>query len=444
MAFPFDDSSAVVFEEDGDDEHDDGGGGGDSNNDVDDKSLKSAASTSASPTSRFFRTFLRCIAAAPASSSYPPRRCLRRTTKRGIRPVIVPALAVLAVASSLCSLTVSTHVAVALASALTVAVSAVVAVQQRLLAAGGAVQRSKAARQAQRVRTLRTERERLCRHILQLDAVVERRRDVRRQLRSLLPSAEPSSEDATTTATKNGKNATGSSGGVIAPERYGLRSSVPTGGATTAMNDIPSAMWFARLYKDAVAKLQREAQLEILVRIARAALPPPQRNVGGGSDPRQRPEDFDTFAESLLAQLRRVRGVSFDENLVREYLRVSGEDDPSASGTACLEPPTGVSPAVSLSGMVGLLRQAISDGEVFAMAGGGVAATGAPGTPSRRKRRGWSQQQLHRRKLSTVFTFDPEKLLQSGSDEGTQTAATASEAHNPDSGTRNGSSGVNN
>jgi hypothetical protein len=337
---------------------------------------------------------------------------------------------------------------VALASALTVAVSAVVAVQQRLLAAGGAVQRSRSARQSQRLRELRTERERLCRQVLQLDAVAERRRDVRRQLAALLVSAEQPSDDAAPAAVSKGKKTAGSSEGVDlsmkpadARDKRPRASPAPPGGggATGGADDIASAIRVARRYKDAVAKLQREAQHQVLVTIARAALPPPKGK--GGSDSLQHPEDFDSFAEPLLAQLREVRGVSFDENLVREYLRDNGAgggdvgggggaSNGSTANVAFAEPSLGLSPAISLPGLVGLLRQAISDGEVFAMSAAGVGAgTGAPGTPPRRKRRGWSQQQLQRRKLSTVFSFYPEKLLlMGGTVEGARPDTTASGA----------------
>jgi hypothetical protein len=405
MAFPFDDSSAVAVYED--------------EYALDDKSLKSAASSTtavaagASPTrASRLRSILRLPGGGATTSSSLRRRVRHVASWRGIRPLAVPALASGAVASSLFSLTVSTHVAVALASALTVAVSAVVLVQQRRLAVGGAVQRSNAARQEESARRLRTERERLYRRVLQLDSVAERHRDVQRQLSALLSSG---SEAPAT------KTAASASGGADPTENRAAAVDAPRQRRPSDTNDIPAAIRVAGRYKDAVTKLQHRAQREVLMGIARAALLGRQEGewlLDGDKHSNQLDgdrDDFDAVVELLLSRLREVRGASFDEGLVREYLR----DGTSGAAESAPEPPGGSVSALPVPGLVHLLRQAISDGELFEMA----SAPSVPGSPQRRKRRVRAQQQLQyqnrpRKNLSTVFTFDPERVLLTGFDEG--------------------------
>jgi hypothetical protein len=351
MAFPFDDSSTVAFDDDT----------------LDSKSLKSTASH---PSSLFRRLCGAC------SSSFRGRQLLRR----GVKPVIVPACVAGAVASSLYALTVSTHVVVALASALTVAIAVIVLIQQHLLHAGGSVQRSHVAQQTQALHNLQVQKERLYRQVLQLDETAERRRDVHRQLQS------HAADMATTKATQDVKSEPAEN--VAAPSSQ----------RNSANGDIGAAMRIAALYKETATTLLQQSQNELVVQIAKSMVHCVDAAEGNNT----------SAEEALLTNLRGVQGVAFDEKLVRQYLAEARGSSASASDES--------STAASVLGHVNLLRQAMMDGELAAMSG--IASAGmdgnGPGTPQRRKRRlrAQQQQQLQQRKqLSAVFVFDPDKRI---------------------------------
>jgi hypothetical protein len=359
MAFPFDDSSTVAFDDDT----------------LDNKSLKSTAShSSSSSSSSLFRRL--CGA---CSSSFRGRLLLRR----GIKPVIVPACVTGAVASSLYALTVSTHVVVALASALTVAIAVIVLIQQRLLHAGGSVQRSHVAQQTQALHNLQVQKERLYRQVLQLDETAERRRDVHRQLQSHAAAM------ATTNATQDVKSE---------PAENAFASSQRNSGN----GDIGTAMRIAALYKETATTLLQQSQNELLVQVAKSMVHCVDAAEGNST----------SAEEALLTNLRGVQGVAFDEKLVRQYLADARGSSASAKDES--------STAASVLGHVNLLRQAMMDGELAAMSGivsAGMDGNG-PGTPQRRKRRlrAQQQQQLQQRKqLSAVFVFDPDKRISGSS-----------------------------
>jgi hypothetical protein len=355
MAFPFDDSSTVAFDDDT----------------LDNKSLKSTASHPSSSSSSLFRRL--CGA---CSSSFRGQQRLRR----GVKPVIVPACVAGAVASSLYALTVSTHVVVALASALTVAISVVVLIQQHLLHAGGSVQRSHVAQQTQALHSLQVQKERLYRQVLQLDETAERRRDVQRQIQSHA-AAMATTKDTPADRNEPAENAVASS-----PRN-------------SANGDIGAAMRIAALYKETATTLLQQSQNELVVQIAKSMVDCLGAAEGNST----------TAEETLLKNLSGVQGVAFDEKLVRQYLTEAGGSSASAMDESS-------SAAASVLGHVNLLRQAMMDGELAAMSG--VASAGmdgnGPGTPQRRKRRlrAQQQQQLQQRKqLSAVFVFDPDKRI---------------------------------
>jgi hypothetical protein len=359
MAFPFDDSSTVAFDDDT----------------LDNKSLKSTASHPSSSSSSLFRRL--CGA---SSSSFRGQQLLRR----GVKPVIVPACVAGAVASSLYALTVSTHVVVALASALTVAIAVIVLIQQHLLHAGGSVQRSHVAQQTQALHNLQVQKERLYRQVLQLDETAERRRDVQRQLQS------HAADMATTKDTQDVKSEPAENAVASSPRN-------------SANGDIGSAMRIAALYKETATTLLQQSQNELVVQIAKSMVHCVDAAEGNSST---------TAEEALLTNLRGLQGVTFDEKLVRQYLTEAGGSSASAMDES--------STAAAVLRHVNLLRQAMMDGELAAMSG--IASAGmdgnGPGTPQRRKRRlrAQQQQQLQQRKqLSAVFVFDPDKRISGSS-----------------------------
>lgn len=298
--------------------------------------------------------------------------------RRGIKPIVVPACVAGAIASSLYALTVSTHVLVALASALTVAVAVVVLIQQHLLHAGGSVQRTHVAQQAQTLHHLQVQKERLYRQVLQLDETAERRRDVQRQLQA--HAADVTATNANNTEPTD--NADGSS------QR------------NSGNGDVGAAMRITALYKETATTLLQQSQNELVVQVAKSIV---DCLVAEGNS--------SAAEEALLTNLRGVQGVTFDEKLVRQYLAEAGGSSVGA---------TEDSTSTSVLRHVNLLRQAMMDGELAAMSG--VASMGAdgnlPGTPQRRKRRlrAQQQQQLQQRKqLSAVFVFDPDKRIKGSS-----------------------------
>jgi hypothetical protein len=359
MAFPFDDSSTIAFDDDA----------------LDNKSLKSAASQPSSSSSSRFRRW------CGAATSF---RSCHALLRRRLKPVIVPACVAGAIASSLYALTVSTHVVVALASALTVAISVIVLIQQHLLHAGGSVQRSHVAQQTQALHNLQVQKERLYRQVLQLDETAERRRDVQRQLQvHVADMTNPNATHADTTEA--------------------AENDVAGNQRNPANGDIGAAMRIAALYKETATTLLKQSQNDVAVAIAKAMVRCLDADGEGTSAAAE---------EALLTSLNEIQGVAFDEKLVRQYLTEAGGNAESSTEDSSI---------TSVWGFVNLLRQAMMDGELAAI--GGVASAGMmdgtiPGTPQRRKRRlrAQQQQQLQKRKqLSAVFVFDPDKRIKGSS-----------------------------